>query len=437
MYSLNAWRALPPAGAPLSFTSILRAFAAWNKGERALEELTQAVARLFAVPHVFLHGSGREALTTIFTALRTLHPEHDLVLLPAYGSFSLPSAVVKAGCRVGLYDVNPDTLTPCIDSVQAALGPRTLAVVACHQFGFPFDLAPLEDMCRKRGTYLVDDAAQALGAQVAGKQAGTMGDVGIFSLSRGKNITSIAGGISLTRNPVLAKAMAATRTPTSPHTSWGHRPLLPISLVAKTLALWGLRHPALYRIPVSMPWLQIGASLYEPDYSRADFSAFQAGLALFSLEQLEAITAARTQRAVVYQQHLQGQSAMRPILAQAKAVPAYLRFPLVPGSDAPQRWLRKAEHRSLGISAGFPLALHEIQALAPHLDTSGGPYPGALFLARNLVTLPTHDHVRPEDIQAVVRHLQLRAHSPAVASFLPSTLSETPEKAASKENPLL
>lgn len=428
MYPLSAWRALPPAGAPLYPAGIFQAFAAQKTGEKALEELTQAVRRIFAVPHVFLHGSGREALATLFTALRTLGPERDLVLLPAYCSFSLPSAVVKAGCRVGLYDVNPDTLTPRLGSIRAALGPRTLAVVACHQFGFPFDLAPLEELCRAGGAALVDDAAQALGAEAGGRLAGAMGDAGIFSLSRGKNITAVAGGISLTRSPALAKAIAAATARGLPHNPEQHNPLTLIPLLVQTLALWALRHPALYRIPASMPWLQLGASVYDPHFPRARFSPFQAGLALFSLERLQAVTAARTQRAAFYQERLQGQSAVRPILPQAGAVPAYLRFPLLPGVGAPEGWARKAIRRSLGISAGFPLALHEIQALAPHLDTNGGPYPGALFLARNLITLPTHEHVRPEDCHAVLRHVQPRRHPP--------TPPDTPRGVAPKENPL-
>lgn len=132
-----------------------------------------------------------------------------------------------------------------------------------------------------------------------------MGDVGIFSLQQGQNITSIAGGISLTRNPVLAKAMAATRTPTSPHTSWGHRP-------SHRFAEWQKRWPfgacvirPCIEYPFPCPGFKLGRLSMNRIIPGPTFRLFRLA-ALFSLEQLEAITAARTQRAVVYQQHFAG-----------------------------------------------------------------------------------------------------------------------------------
>ena len=413
MHPISVWRALPPAGAPLSLAGISRALAAQRDGETALEALKQSVRRMFAIPHVFLHASGREALVALFRALRALRPERDQVLLPAYCSFSLPSAVVKAGCRVGLYDLDPDTLLPRTDSLRAALGQRCLAVVACHQFGFAFDLAPLETLCREAGTILIDDAAQALGAVAGGRQAGTMGDAGIFSLSRGKNITAIAGGISVTRDTVLAKALAEAeaREPASGADSETFlkrlRQLAP--LLAKSLALCALRHPALYRIPASLPWLRLGASVYDPHFSEDRLTPFQAGLATFSLERLETLTSARAEKATLYQSLLREHCSARCVRPQDGSTPAWLRFPLLPDKDAPDGWAQRMASRSLGVSPGFPLALHEIPDLAPHLDSNGAACPGAVFLARNLVTLPTHDHVRPEDCRAIADHVRTQA----------------------------
>ena len=408
MHPLKAWRVLPPAGAPLSLAGLVRALGARPEGG-ALGALKQTLGRMFAMPHVFLCGSGREALANLFMVLRGLHPERDQVLLPAFGSYSLPSAVVKAGCRVGLYDLEPDTLLPRLDSLDRALNDRCLAVVACHQFGFAFDLAPMERLCRAAGVALIDDAAQALGASANGRPAGTMGDAGIFSLSRGKNITAVSGGICITRNEELARgmtALAAQNSAASP--SARHLSSLSI-LFAKALALWALRHPALYRVPASLPWLQLGASLFDPHFSQAAFTPFQAGLALHSLARLEALTAARAANAAAYQELLQDSAVARPVQPQRGTVPAYLRFPLLPGEEAPEGWARRAANRSLGVSRGFPLALHYLEELIPHLDTGGAIYPGASFLARHLVTLPTHDHVRPQDRRAIAHHILIRA----------------------------
>ena len=416
MHPLKAWRMLPPAGAPLPLTGMVRALCARPKDD-APEELKRTLSRMFAVPHVFLCGSGREALANLFTVLHRLHPERDRVLLPAFGSYSLPSAVVKAGCRVGLYDLEPDTLLPRMDSLSRALDDRCLAVVACHQFGFAFDLAPMERLCRAAGVALVDDAAQALGASANGRPAGTMGDAGVFSLSRGKNITAVSGGVCITRNEELADGMAALAANSA--TASARRPPPLSMLFAKALALWALRHPALYRLPSSLPWLRLGASLFDPHFSPAVFAPFQAGLALHSLARLETLTSARAANAAAYQELLQDSAIVRPILPRHNTVSAYLRFPLLPGKGAPEDWARRAANRSLGVSRGFPLALHYLEELTPHLDTGGAIYPGASFLARHLVTLPTHDHVRPEDRRAITRHILVRAsraEAPAVLS---------------------
>ena len=407
MHPLKAWRILPPAGAPLSLIGMVRALGARPKGG-SLGELKRTLSRTFAMPHVFLCGSGREALANLFTVLRGLHPERDRVLLPAFGSYSLPSAVVRAGCRVGLYDLEPDTLLPRLDSLHRALDDRCLAVVACHQFGFAFDLAPMERMCRAAGVALIDDAAQALGASANGRPAGTMGDAGIFSLSRGKNITAVSGGICITRNEDLARGMAALAAQNSENASPTRRPQSLFGLFAKALALWALRHPILYRVPASLPWLQLGASIFDPHFTRAPFTPFQAGLTLHSLARLEALTAARAANAAAYQELLRNSAVARPILPRQNTVPAYLRFPLLPGEGAPEGWARRAANRSLGVSRGFPLALHYLEELIPHLDTDGAIYPGASFLARHLITLPTHDHVRPKDRRAIARHILTR-----------------------------
>jgi dTDP-4-amino-4,6-dideoxygalactose transaminase len=162
------------------------------------EELRHAIQDKFGARHVFFATSGRAGLSAGLTALRRLNPERDEVLLPAYTSFSVPSAVVNAGLKVSLYDLNPETLAPDMASLERAMSPRTLCVVACHLFGYPVDLEPLRELCRVSGAALFDDAAQAMGASIDGKLVGTMGDVGLFSLSRGKNMTAVDGGIVLT-----------------------------------------------------------------------------------------------------------------------------------------------------------------------------------------------------------------------------------------------
>src|SRR5918996_838299 len=77
-----------------------------------------------------------------------------------------------------------------------------------HLFGVPSDIERIRTLCRARGIFVVEDAAQAMGAEFNGRKLGTGADVGIFSLGRGKNITCGSGGIVLTNSDRIAEAIA-------------------------------------------------------------------------------------------------------------------------------------------------------------------------------------------------------------------------------------
>ncbi len=411
MHPLNLWRMLPPAGAPITLGSIaasLRACAG-RPGRSAssahsaklarLEELKNALRAFTGLPHIFLYGSGREALARLFGVLRQESPDRDEILLPAYASFTLPASAARAGCRVRLYDLDPADLTPRLDSLAVALSPRTLAVVACHQYGFAFDLQPLKALCREAGAFLVDDAAQAMGARadaaqaVLGPLAGSMGDVGLFSLGRGKNITAVAGGVLILRNDALAACLEADSV-----TAQQDGSAIP---AGKALALWALSHPALYRLPASLPMLRLGASVYEPAFAFKSFGPFQAGLALDGLRRLEALTAARRKLAEFYVNCLAGRSDLRPVEARPGALPVFPRFPVICDTENQAGLLKSRAARALGVSPGFPCTLDKIPGLAPHPAEPEQIYPGAALLAERLFTLPTHERVARRDLAAL------------------------------------
>jgi perosamine synthetase len=84
---------------------------------------------------------------------------------------------------------------------------RVLAIVSANLYGIPNELPAIEQLARRHGVYMVDDAAQAWAPPYAGQPVGTFGDVGLFSLDKGKNITSMQGGILVTRDAEIASAL--------------------------------------------------------------------------------------------------------------------------------------------------------------------------------------------------------------------------------------
>jgi dTDP-4-amino-4,6-dideoxygalactose transaminase len=388
-------RMLPPSASPLRPVDIAAGVRAWMTGQGA-ESLRREVKRRFGARHVFFATSGRAGLSASLRAMRTLCPQRDEVLLPAFTSFSVPSAVVNAGLKVGLYDLNPRTLAPDLASLEKAMNRNILGVVACHLFGYPLDLGPLRELCRDHGAALLDDAAQAMGARVGTAMAGTMGDVGLFSLSRGKNVTAVDGGIVLTDRDDLAGAFEAL-----PELFAAGGRIRAVRSLALALALMVMLHPRAYWLPASLPFLGIGRSVFDPDFSVEGLDALRSGMARSVFDRLDALNEGRRRTAASLRAALREVPGVRVIQAADGACPVCLRLPVLPISGAwPGDFASRA--KALGVIRSYPLALHHIPKLARFV-TSAGEYPTAEMLAGNLLTLPTHGHVRDNDIKSIVR----------------------------------
>ncbi|UTF50703.1 DegT/DnrJ/EryC1/StrS family aminotransferase [Desulfomicrobium sp. ZS1] len=399
-------RMLPPSASPLRPVDIAAGIRAWMTGQGA-QSLRREVKQRFGASHVFFATSGRAGLSASLRAMRTLCPQRDQVLLPAFTSFSVPSAVVNAGLKVGLYDLSPRTLAPDMVSLEKAMNCKTLCVVACHLFGYPLDLEPLRELCRVHGAFLLDDAAQAMGAQVGAELVGTMGDAGLFSLSRGKNITAVDGGIVLTDREDLADAFRVM-----PELFAAGSRIRPVRSLALALALMVMLHPRTYWLPASLPFLGIGASVFDPDFRLESLDALRAGIGRSALDRLDDLNAARRRTAALLYAGLQEVPGVRVVQPAAGTVPVYLRLPLLPlsgawpGGVAPQA-------QALGVVRSYPLALHRIPRLAPFLAVHGR-YPVSEMLAKNLLTLPTHAFVQEADVNAICDVFRKLSKNPGV-----------------------
>ena len=382
-------RMLPPSAAPLCGRDILAGIGALGRPHEAAEELRHAIHEKFGARHIFFTTSGRAGLSVGLRALRRLNPDRDEVLLPAYTSFSVPSAVVNAGLKVSLYDLHPETLAPDLNSLEAALNPNTLCVVACHLFGYPVDLEPLRKVCRVSGAALFDDAAQAMGARIGGNLAGTMGDVGLFSLSRGKNMTAVDGGIVLTDRDDVAEGLTAL-VPEPTGFNAKH--------VVQSFMLLAMLHPRAYWLPASLPFLKIGASIFDPVFALEGLDPWRAGLAARVLERLDVLNAGRRNVAASLLPLLDKLGGVRAIRPMPEAEPVFLRLPLLPEKgDWP--YGRVPEIPELGVVRSYPLALQDIESLKPYIVGSVN-CPVAAMLANNILTLPSHSFVQDADMMA-------------------------------------
>ncbi|WP_426688062.1 DegT/DnrJ/EryC1/StrS family aminotransferase [Rhodanobacter ginsengiterrae] len=172
--------------------------------------LAAEIAAQLGTPPLQLECSGTACLLIALTTLRERHPQRHRVVVPAFTCPLVAIAVHAAGLelhpcdlRAGHYDMDPAALRATCDE-------RTLAIIPTHLAGRVADVADALAVARNVGAYVIEDAAQALGARRAGVSVGLAGDIGFFSLAAGKGLSIYEGGLLLARDPQLREQLART-----------------------------------------------------------------------------------------------------------------------------------------------------------------------------------------------------------------------------------
>lgn len=173
-------------------------------GGPALTRFETAFADYCGVRHFVGCANGLDALSLILQAMG-IGPG-DEVVVPANSFIASALAVSERGATPVFVDVDPDTLLMEPGRVEAALTPRTRAIMPVHLFGVPVDMGPLLDLAERHGLKVIEDAAQAHGARWQGRRCGSLGHAAAFSFYPTKNLGALgdAGGV-VTDDPDLAE----------------------------------------------------------------------------------------------------------------------------------------------------------------------------------------------------------------------------------------
>ena len=296
----------------------------------------------------------------------------------------MPAAIERAGLVPRLCDVDPATLSPDLDSLAGIDPRRVLAIVSANLYGLPNALGDLEEFAKQHGLFMLDDAAQALGARYQGRPVGSFGDAGLCSFDKGKNITTLQGGALVADSAELADALDSAMkslVAASPAGTLGTLCKLP--LYALLLRPWA--YGAVRQLP-----LGLGATPYETDYPIAPYSRSLAGLATLQLERLGDYTGTRVRNAIRLREALDGLPGFSMPRVLPGAEPAYVRYPVFIEPKRRTEVLAALERDGIGATASYPLALIDVPEVACQLPRDQQATPGARDVARRIVTLPTH-----------------------------------------------
>lgn len=195
-------RELPPtAGLPLRLSDLLPRRAAFGA----------ELAAWLGVDEVQLECSGTAAMVVALHAMHRLRPERDEVIVPAWTCPLVALAIHRAGLKPRLCDLAPNHFDLDPSSLRASCNERTLAIVPTHLAGRLADVRMALAAAGACGAYVLEDAAQALGARQDERSVGLMGDAGFFSLAVGKGLTLYEGGVLLSRDPALRRVFGESR----------------------------------------------------------------------------------------------------------------------------------------------------------------------------------------------------------------------------------
>lgn len=378
-------RRQPPVHSPIRPLALARAVgAAVMVGDRAHTEVTTTLAGRFGASAVALTDSGTSALVL---AMRLTAGTEGTVALPAYGCIDLTAAAVFAGVRVRLYDVDPATLSPDLESVARTVSRGVDAIVVVHFYGYPADVPGVTRIAAEAGVSVIEDAAQGAGGALDRVRLGGLAPLSILSFGRGKGVTGGRGGALILRDTELAQRAAALRLD-SPPRGWRD--------AALATAQWLLGRPSLYALPANLPMLRLGEMVYHPAHEPSSLSHAAAVLVRDALAHDDAEASLRRWNARLMMMGAERSRGIEPVRVIAGGQSGYLRAAVRNGHGRP------IDPR-LGMASGYPLTLMEQAELHPQLCDDESEHPGAHELRRTLVTLPTHRFLSARERELLAR----------------------------------
>jgi dTDP-4-amino-4,6-dideoxygalactose transaminase len=355
------------------------AIAAIGGGRDSVERLEGLLRREYAADDVLLCGSGTQALQVAIEAARGEAGRDAAVALPAFSCFDVASAAIGAGGPVMLYDLDPPSLSPDLESLDRALAAGARIVVVAPLYGVPVDWDAIEDLASTYGATLIEDAAQGHGATHGRRPLGSLGEISTLSFGRGKGWTGGSGGAVLFRR-------GRRPSPTVAQSRGGPGSSLKTATVLAVQ--WALGRPSLYALPRRLP-LELGETVYHEPLPPTAISGGAAAALLANRDASLHEAERRRANAQTIRAQIADHPAIREVASRSpNATTGHLRFAVL-ASGGLRGFGERAPVERLGVAASYPKQLAELPPLA-RLIVGSVQMPGASRLVQQLVTLPVH-----------------------------------------------
>ncbi len=328
----------------------------------AVERFEESFARFCGVKHAVAVNSGTAALHLALLA-HGIGPGDEVITVPNT-FFATAEAIALCGAKPVFVDIDPATFNIDPYKIEPAITERTKAIIPVHLFGQPADMDKVNEIAKRHGLLVVEDACQAHAAEYKGRRTGSLGDIGAFSFYPGKNLGAFGeGGMITTDDAEIAKQCRRLR-------SHGEDPKYTHHVVGLNYRMSGIQGAVL------------GAKL----------------------KYLEMWTQMRQKNAALYSTFLADSPITTPTVAADRTHAFHLyvvRLP--PGTD---REDVQAKLKECGIATGlhYPLPLH-LQPAFRDLGYLQGNFPVTEGAAQDILSLPMYPELTLEQIRHVATTL--------------------------------
>ena len=316
----------------------------------------QEFATFCGVKYAVGVNSGTSALH-LALLVSGIEPGDEVITTP-FTFIASASAIVYSHARPVFVDVTVDTLTIDPNLIEAAITPRTKAIMPVHLYGQIADMDQILEIAHKHGLIVIEDAAQAHGATYKGKRAGSLGKIGCFSFYPGKNLGACGeGGTLATSNEEFAEKARALR-------DWGQ---------------YQRYHHDLFGFNYRM-------------------EALQGAMLKVKLRKLEEWIQARRVVAARYDDLLSSLSLRTPTAQEDRQHVYHIYAIRTSKRDRLQAELTKAQ---IGSAIHYPIPVH-LQKCMQHLDYKRGDFPESEKAADEVLSLPVYPELSEASQEAIV-----------------------------------
>ncbi len=328
-----------------------------------VEAFEELCARELGVAHTVGVANGTDALQISLRALGL--QAGDEVITTPFSFYSAAEVVAELGAVPVFVDIEPDTFNICPRAVEAAITPRTRALIPVHLFGLPCNMDALRAVAAKHDLFVVEDCAQAWGATLDGRAAGSLADAGTFSFFPTKNLGACGeGGLISTDSTAVAEK-------------------------CRQLRVHG----------------QSRRYFYDEIGYNSRLHTLQATILTVKLPHAREWNAARRRHAAHYAHLLEGTPFTLPVETPG-ACHVYHQYTLrVPASVGRERVMQTLAERGIGHAIYYPHPLH-LQPVFARLGYKPGFLPVAERACEEVLSLPIFPELREEEVEEVAAGLR-------------------------------